>query len=323
MAYKININWLYYIAEQISLNNVTLAEAANQAHFDSCFGTYIDHISPSCLRSHFAAHGIVYTANNGRKKEDVPIELEYAIRSLVQNLNCGEKVAFYTLLFTYPSITFTHVRKTFQKYKLYKYKLPQQKEKPRCRYEAKYVNQIWHADIHYFQKPGMDHVMYLYCIIDDRSRFVIHYDLLSEKTAKACAKVLKEAIQRYGPPCMMWTDNGGENKGQFMLNFLKENKIYPVFTMPGNPQQNGKIERFWQKLEDNTRCKEDIPNYIYQYNMIRASMALRCGTRYLRPMDVFYNTDLQWKRGYEWKWFVDGKEMIFPYDAERKAFYFD
>ena len=113
----------------------------------------------------------------------------------------------HVLLFIYPSITFTHVRKTFQKYKLYKYKLHQQKEKPRCRYEAKYINQIWHADIHYFQIPCMDHMMYLYRIIDDRSRFIIHYDLLSEKTAKTCVEVLKEAIQRYRPPYMMWTEN--------------------------------------------------------------------------------------------------------------------
>ena len=83
MTYKINIDWLYYIAEQISLNNVTVTEAANHAHFDSCFGTYIDHISPSCLRSHFLAHGILYKANKGRKKEEVPIKFENEIISYV------------------------------------------------------------------------------------------------------------------------------------------------------------------------------------------------------------------------------------------------
>ena len=323
MQHTISINWLNYAAYQISTNQVTLAEAAHQAHFLTPIGPQIVPISPSCLRSHFSRHNITFETHHGRRSEDVPEDIENIIRKYQKSLNCGEKVTFYSLLFINPHLTFTQIRKTFLKYNLYKYKSPQQKNKPRCRYEAHYVNQIWHADIHYFQKPGMSSMMYLYCIMDDRSRFIVGYELLSSKTQIKCIPVLQRAIDTYGSPCMMWTDNGGENKGQIMLNFLKEKRIYPVFTEPHNPEQNGKIERFWQKLEENTTCPDDIANFIYQYNVVRASMALRSNNRYLRPQDVFFNLDLRWKREYEWKWTVNGKEMIFPYDVERKAFYFD
>ena len=323
MQSNINVNWLHHIAEQISLNNVTVAEAAAQAQFDSPYGRIIRQISTSSLRSHFATHGISYNTSKGRKKEEVPKDIEKKIFDIQIYLQCGEKVAFYTLLFDNPEITFTHVRKTFEKYKLYKYRSQKKKEKQRCRYEAKYVSQIWHADIHYFQKVGMPEMMYLYCIIDDKSRYIIYAELLPRKTAELCAQVLKKAIDIYGPPCMIWTDNGGENNGQIMRDFLKQYRIYPVFTEPGNPEQNGKIERFWEKLEENTYSPSDIFDYIYKYNMVRAHMSLQCGKRYLRPKDVFFDKELHWKRGYEWKWFVDGKEQDFPIDKKKKSIYFD
>lgn len=323
MNHTISKQWLQYAANQISQNQITLAEAANQAHYETQIGIFIKPTSVSALKYQFSINNISYVSYSGRREAEVPKEFENIILTYQRYLNCGEKVTYYTLLLHYPNIKFNYVRKIFEKYKLYKFRLVQNTEKPRCRYEAIYVNQIWHADIHYFQKAGMPDLMYLYCIIDDRSRFIVGYDLLPKKTQNACKEVLNRAIQTYGPPCIMWTDNGGENKGQNMLQFLKENRIYPAFIKPGNPQQNGKIERFWQKLEDNTTCPNDIHQFIYQYNNIRASMALKCDNKCLRPCDVFFDPNMRWKRGYEWKWVVDGKETDFPYDPQKKIEYFD
>lgn len=322
MNLNIDIQWLKYAANLITQNQLTLEEAANQAHFTTNLGPYIKPISVSCLKYQFSLHNIFYISHPGRRDAAVPDEFEKIILYYQKLLNCGEKVTYYTILLQQPTIKFNYVRKIFEKYNLYKYR-SQNIEKKRCRYEAKYVSQIWHADIHYFQKAGMPNPLYLYCIIDDRSRFIVGYGLLANKTQNECIKILKNAIQTYGAPCIMWTDNGGENKGQIMLDFLKENRIYPAFITPGNPQQNGKIERFWQKLEDCTQCPSDIDKFIYQYNHIRASMALKCGNICLRPRDVFYNANLHWVRGYEWKWIVDGEEMNFPYDQERKSIYYD
>lgn len=88
MQSNINVNWLHHIAEQISLNNVTVAEAAAQAQFDSPYGRIIRQISTSSLRSHFATHGISYNTSKGRKKEEVPkdIEKKYLIFKFIYNV---------------------------------------------------------------------------------------------------------------------------------------------------------------------------------------------------------------------------------------------
>lgn len=36
-----------------------------------------------------------------------------------------------------------------------------------------------------------------------------------------------------------------------MLKYLENKRIYHHFTFPGNPQQNGKIESFWKKIDKN------------------------------------------------------------------------
>lgn len=76
-------------------------------------------------------------------------------------------------------------------------------------------------------------------------------------------------------------------------------------------------------MEENTKCLDDFANFIYQYNVVKASMILRFDNRYLRSQGVFFNLNLRRKREYEWKWIVNEKEMIFSYDVKKKAFYFD
>ena len=123
----------------------------------------------------------------------------------------------------------------------------------------------------------------------------------------------------------MWTDNGGENTADKMMGFLKTNRIYPVFITPGNPQQNGKIEAFWPKLDDFISDESEIANYIYVYNNLKAHTCLEKGTNgcFKRPVDVFFDESLQWKREYPWKWYVNGKEVDFKINEERKKEYYD
>ncbi|KAK8891081.1 hypothetical protein M9Y10_028286 [Tritrichomonas musculus] len=150
MNYTISKQWLQYAANQISQNQITLAEAANQAHYETQIGIFIKPISVSALKYQFSINNISYVSYSGRREAEVPKEFENIILTYQRYLNCGEKVTYYTLLLHYPNIKFNYVRKIFEKYKLYKFRLVQNTEKPRCRYEAIYVNQIWHADIHYF-----------------------------------------------------------------------------------------------------------------------------------------------------------------------------
>lgn len=85
--------------------------------------------------------------------------------------------------------------------------------KGKTRYLAAFPNQIWHVDIHFL---GKKRSQILYAVIDDCTRLIIEWQHLSSKHASQTVKVIKRAIARYGPPHTIWSDNGGENKGEFL-----------------------------------------------------------------------------------------------------------
>jgi transposase InsO family protein len=155
------------------------------------------------------------------------------------------------------------IYKSFRSAEILKYLRPQPEiPKLRCKYEASFVNLIWHADIHFLTK---DNNSLLYAIIDDASRFIVGWDILGSKHAVATCAVAKKAMKRFGKPYTFWTDNGGENRGRFK-QYLEKHTIYSVFTEPYKPEQNGKIERFWPLLEVNCDIAADIPRFICEYN---------------------------------------------------------
>jgi transposase InsO family protein len=141
------------------------------------------------------------------------------------------------------------------------------------RFEAKYVDYLWHTDLHEIlitnSETGVMHLVYLIAFLDDASRFIMHHRLIPEKTAETCAGVLLETLQSWGPPCVLGSDNGGEFVGKKCVGVLEENRISRWNTKPHTPQQNGKMERFWTTIEKcrNNECRETlIAEIISEYN---------------------------------------------------------
>lgn len=319
----IDKDWLQSTASKITSGQTTLKKECKNAKFIIKNSLSIIYpISENSLRRAFRFYNIDYSAKKGPAEKEIPIDITFNVIKYYLLLKCGETVTYHSMKAANEDVTLYQVRKVFQENNLYKYKKPQdEKPKTRCTYQAKYVNQIWHADIHYLEKNKL----YLYSIIDDRSRFIVGYEVIVEKSADQCKRILENAIQTYGKPAIMWTDNGGENTADKMMGFLKTNRIYPVFITPGNPQQNGKIEAFWPKLDDFISDESEIANYIYVYNNLKAHTCLEKGTNgcFKRPVDVFFDESLQWKREYPWKWYVNGKEVDFKINEERKKEYYD
>ena len=50
------------------------------------------------------------------------------------------------------------------------------------RFVATFINQIWHIDLHHLTKEGDDQ-KYLISFIDDRTRKIIYFEVLDDKTA--------------------------------------------------------------------------------------------------------------------------------------------
>ena len=84
---------------------------------------------------------------------------------------------------------------------------------------------------------------YLFNIIDHFSKFGISY-LIRDKKALTVLKKLKLALNCYGYPEEIGSDNGSEFKNSIIENFLKEQNIKFIHGNPYNPHSQGVVERF-------------------------------------------------------------------------------
>jgi transposase InsO family protein len=163
-------------------------------------------------------------------------------------------------------------------------------------FEALYVDSIWHADLHFPKSTNEKSLPEIkdnvFGIIDDKSRYLLCFQFLPDKTAESCAYALIETIERFGKPKFLTTDNGQEFLGrafQIVLNFFK---ISPWRSKPRTPQQNGKIERLWQTLEmsrGTNRSKECFYQLVNYYNNKWTHQALGMTPVKAREVFAHYN----------------------------------
>jgi transposase InsO family protein len=188
---------------------------------------------------------------------------------------------------------------------------------PRCRYEAVQKNLIWHTDLHELVVTRDDQQFkYIIAFIDDASRKILGWDLLANRTSFTTTESLYRILSdpQQTKPYTIWTDNGGEFKGEFE-QFLENNGIKHHHTQPYNPQQNGKIERFWQKVAKFGADGNLYQQYIDKYNnrphfsLPKRNAYDGTGSHYYSPntaYDILENWTPQKKQ-----WIIDGKVLDF------------
>ena len=177
------------------------------------------------------------------------------------------------------------------------------------------MNGAWHGDIHYLCYNN--EIKYLFVIIDDRSRYIVGYDISDNKDMQLVNSVLTKSIQNYGAPFIFWTDNGKENVNNLIKGLLDRYTITHIKTMPHTPRQNGKIERWWIELEKRL-CPSDsweiiyekINDYIYKYNNIIPHHGLEMiGNFHPTPSEIFFSPHLQKTSKENCKIKIDGKPV--------------
>ncbi|KAM9946530.1 hypothetical protein ACTFIT_004845 [Dictyostelium discoideum] len=98
--------------------------------------------------------------------------------------------------------------------------------------------------------------LYCHAVVDCYSR-LCYFDSALVRNADSMLDTLKNAIEFFGGvPESVQCDNGTENKNNKMTQFCKDNNIEIIYSTPGKPQQNGKIERW------NGTFKRDLKNTI-------------------------------------------------------------
>ena len=157
------------------------------------------------------------------------------------------------------------------------------KEKPSyISYEAEECNTQWHID---WSRDPLTKKQ-LFAIIDDKSRFIVFAGLFDSANAENSAFGLRKAIERYGAPKEIVSDNGSHFKNlhtkkvcKEMLEVEKEFNIKHIFIRAGYPQSNGKIERFFGSYKGEFPKMEydkvyDCMSWIHYYNFERLHQSL-------------------------------------------------
>jgi len=136
-------------------------------------------------------------------------------------------------------------------------------------------NQVWAIDITYI--PMAKGFMYLTAIIDVYSRFVVGWDVFNSLEAENSLEVMKRAIDRYGKPEIINSDQGSQFTCALWTEYLDNAGIRISMDGKGRAIDNIFIERLWRTV------KQD---YVYLHPAENGS-ELYCG---LKNFFIYYNT---------------------------------
>ncbi|BBB60566.1 hypothetical protein UNDKW_2293 [Undibacterium sp. KW1] len=95
---------------------------------------------------------------------------------------------------------------------------------------------------------GVSH--FILGIVDHGTRMNLLLRRLELATSATILECIKEAIQLFGQPAIIRTDNASVFRSKKFRRALKELGIRQEFSEPGKPWQNGRIERFFLTLKE-------------------------------------------------------------------------
>jgi len=165
-------------------------------------------------------------------------------------------------------------------------------------FDPRSCNEVWSAD--YKGKFLMGNKIYCHplTIADSRSRFLFTAKGHYKENLKSAKAEFKRVFRIYGIPKQIHTDNGSpfgsvraiQRFTQLSYWFI-ELGIYPVFSDPASPQQNGRHERMHRDLKaacakpsafDLKAQQRRLNHFVKEYNNIRPHEALDMKT----PADI-------------------------------------
>jgi transposase InsO family protein len=177
-------------------------------------------------------------------------------------------------------------------------------ERSRRRKRSDYVRwqrpaamQLWQLDIVYGPRlvdtvTGELREARIVTGVDDHSRFCVLARVVERATGRAICLAFAEALERYGVPEEVLTDNGKQFTDRFgrggevlFDKICRRNGIAHRLTQPSSPTTTGKVERFHQTLErewlDDARpftsvleAQAALDDWVRDYNAERPHQAL-------------------------------------------------
>lgn len=127
--------------------------------------------------------------------------------------------------------------------------------------KTKFVNQMWQTDFTYFKIIGWGWY-YLSTILDDNSRYIVHWELCSNMSKEDVKRSVDRAMDNAGlgkenAPKLL-SDNGPCYIANELRMYLNEQyNIQQIHGAPMHPQTQGKIERYHRSM----KCVVKLKNY--------------------------------------------------------------
>ena len=158
------------------------------------------------------------------------------------------------------------------------------------------VNQMWQTDFTYFKIVGWGWY-YLSTILDDYSRYIVHWELCSNMKTDDVTRTLDSALEKAGfdknnSPRLL-SDNGSCYISSELAEYIENNGMSHVRGRPMHPQTQGKIERWHRSMKNVVKLKNyylpgdliiRLEEFVEYYNNERYHESLQN----LTPSDVYF-----------------------------------
>lgn len=184
------------------------------------------------------------------------------------------------------------------------------------------ANELWAIDITSFGP------FYIFGLTDLYSRKCLGLKLALNQTTEVAIELIKKAINRYGKPVSLLSDNGSQFIGRDLVTdtefgrFLKSQEIRHRRTDLGSPWQNGILERFFGSLKrellylvGEIQGEATITSYLLGYLIYYNRYRPHQGIGGLLPDELFYGKRLNPDPGEDFelieKTFADGHLVAF------------
>lgn len=136
------------------------------------------------------------------------------------------------------------------------------------------ANQAWSVDITYI--PMERGFMYCFAIMDIYSRKIMGWSISNSLEAKWCVHTVEEAINKYGKPEIINSDQGAQFTSSMWTHTLEAMDIKISMDGKGRAIDNRWIERFWRTLKhkyiylnppsNGLELHQGVQTYIQYYN---------------------------------------------------------
>jgi putative transposase len=144
------------------------------------------------------------------------------------------------------------------------------------------INHVWALDTTYI--PMSTGFVYLVAVIDVASRKVMSHKVATTLEASHAVEILEQAMNRYGVPQIVNTDQGSQFSAQVFVDAVKSRGAQLSMDGKGAWRDNVFIERLWRSVkyehvylnayDSVAQARQGIGGYLHWYNSARKHSSL-------------------------------------------------